>query len=81
MGDGERISINRKFLDPRDYRKNAGKVVEFYLQSIGRSITAWVVTRDSPAKKQGKEIMFQVCSDRCRDELSAAMKEDMKMSG
>ena len=81
IGDGERISINSRFLDQRDYRKNAGKVVTFELQSIGRSIVALVVKRNSPAKRQGKDVMFVVCSDRCGDELSAAMNRDMKMFG
>src|SRR5437773_8639898 len=74
--NSERISINSSFQNPKDYRKHAGKVVTFELQSIGRSIVALVVTRDSPAKKQGKDIMFIVCSDRCGDELSAEMNKD-----
>jgi hypothetical protein len=34
--------------------------------------------RDSPAKKEGKEVLFQVCSDRCGDELAVEMNNEMK---
>jgi len=82
MGEeSERFSINTKFRDPKDYRKNAGKIVEFYVPSVYRSIMAFAVTRDSEAKKQGYEIMFVICSERCREELSAALREDITGSG
>ena len=79
--DSERFSINTKFRDPKDYRKNAGKIVEFYVPVVDRSIMAFAVTPDSEAKKQGYEIMFVICSERCREELSAGLREDITRSG
>ena len=79
--DSERFSINTKFRDSKDYRKNAGKIVEFYVPSADRSIMGFAVTWDSEAKKQGYEIMFVICSERCREELSAALREDITGSG
>jgi hypothetical protein len=42
---------------------------------------ASAVTWDSEAKKQGYEIMLVICSERCREELSAALREDITGSG
>jgi len=52
--EGERIAINARFRDQKEYRKNEGKVVSFTLAEAGRTIVAYAVTRDSPAKKEGK---------------------------
>jgi hypothetical protein len=78
--DGERIAINSRFRDKKDFRKHEGMVVSFVLADAGRTVTAYVVTRDSPAKKEGKEVIFQVCSDRCDLELSTAMSKEMNLS-
>ena len=52
MGEeGERIAINERFRDQKEYRKNKGKVVSFALADTGRTVVAYVVTRDAPAKK------------------------------
>ena len=79
--DSERFSINTKFRDPKDYQKNAGKIVEFFVPRLDRSIMALAVTSDSEAKKQGYEIMFVICSERCREEVSAALREDITGRG
>jgi hypothetical protein len=72
-----RIAIKSKFRDQKDYRKNQGRVVSFALAEMERTVPAYVVTRDSPAKKEeGMEIIFQVCSDQCGDELSIAMNKN-----
>jgi hypothetical protein len=79
--ESARIAIKARFRDQKDYRKNEGKVISFALAEAGRTVPAYVVTRDSPAKKEeGKEVIFQVCSDRCGDELSIAMKKEMNLS-
>jgi hypothetical protein len=77
--EDERISINAKFQDQKDYRKNEGRVVSFTLADAGRTVVASVVTRDSPAKEEGKDVIFQVCSDRCGDELTVAMNKEMNL--
>ena len=77
--DGERIAINARFRDKKDYRKHEGMMVTFVLADAGRTVVAYVVTRDSPAKKEGKEVIFQVCSDRCALELNTAMSREMNM--
>jgi len=80
MGEeGERIAIKARFRDRKEYRKNEGKVVSFALADAGRTVPAYVVTRDAPAKREGKEVIFQVCSDRCGDELTVAMNKEMNL--
>jgi hypothetical protein len=77
--EGERFAIKARFRDQKEYRKNEGKVVSFTLADAGRTVMAYIVTRDSPAKKEGKEVIFQVCSDRCGDELTIAMNKEMNL--
>jgi len=36
-----------------------------------------VVSEDSPAKRDGKDAMFQVCSDACGRELQDALRNDI----
>ena len=76
---GERIAINARFGDQKDYREHEGMMVSFLLADAGRTVVAYVVTRDSPAKKEGKEIIFQVCGDRCALELNTAMSKAMNL--
>jgi hypothetical protein len=77
--EGERIGIKARFRDKKDYRKHEGRIVSFELAGAGRTVVAYVVTRESPAKKEGKEVLFQVCSDRCGLELTSAMSKEMNM--
>jgi hypothetical protein len=80
MGEeGERIVINARFRDQKDYRQKEGMVDSFTFADAGRTVVAYVVTRDSPAKKEGKEVLFQVCSARCGLELTVAMNKEMNL--
>ena len=57
----------------------AEQPLRFALADAGRTVPAYVVTRDAPAKREGKEVIFQVCSDRCGDELTVAMNKEMNL--
>jgi hypothetical protein len=72
--ENERIGVKMRFRDQKDYWANEGKVIEFELSQVPRSVAALVVRRDSPARKEGKDILFQVCGDSCRIELTDAIK-------
>jgi hypothetical protein len=74
--EDERIAVKMRFRDQKDYGKNEGKVIQFELSEAPHSVAALVVTRDSPAKKEGKDVLFQVCSDSCRTELTEAIKRE-----
>jgi hypothetical protein len=77
--DGQRIAINARFRDKKDYRKHEGMMVTFELADAAKTVVAYVVTRDSPAKKEGKEVIFQVCGDRCALELKTAMSKELNL--
>jgi hypothetical protein len=72
------IGISMKYRNQADYRQNQGKIVQFEVSS-GRIVVAGVVKPDSPAKKEGKDVIFMVCSDRCGHELSAAMRHEWEL--
>lgn len=72
------IGISMKYRDQKDYRQNQGKIVQFGLSS-GRIVIAGVVKPNSPAKKQGKDVVFMVCSDRCGNELTATMRQECEL--
>ena len=69
------IGISMKFRDPSDYQRHKGKIVEFEL-ATGRMVVAACVKPESPAKREGKDVIFMVCSDQCGNELVAAMREE-----
>ena len=54
-----------------------GKMFPMPLQ-IGREIIAGVPTFDSPAHKDGRDLYFQVCSEKCCEELTAAVNAEIK---
>jgi hypothetical protein len=72
------IGISMKFRNQTDYRQKQGKIVQFGLSS-GRKVIAGVVKLNSPAKKEGKDVIFMVCSDRCGHELTAAMRLEWEL--
>jgi hypothetical protein len=73
------IGIGMKFRDRRDYERHKGKVIEFGLVT-GQIVLALVVTPDSPAKREGKDLLFMVCSDECGDALSSAMRKEWELA-
>jgi hypothetical protein len=69
------IGISMKFRDPSDYQRQKGKIIQFEL-ATGRMVVAGCVKPDSPARREGKDVIFIVCSDQCGNELMAAMREE-----
>jgi hypothetical protein len=69
------IGISMKFRDPSDYQRQKGKIIQFEL-ATGRVVLAGCVKPDSPARREGKDVIFMVCSDQCGNELMAAMREE-----
>jgi hypothetical protein len=76
--DEPRFAAGLKFRDPKDYRKNIRKAVEFKLAS-GHSVIACGVMPDSPAKKGGKDLLVMVCSEECQKAVTAAMYAEWGM--
>lgn len=54
-----------------------GTVQPLLLYQAGKTVPMMVVTEDSPAKRDGKDAMFQVCSEECGKALQAALKQEL----
>jgi hypothetical protein len=70
------ISIS---LRPEAFKEFApGSVQPLLLFSAGKTVAMMIVTDDSPAKKAGKDAMFQLCSRECATNLQAALQQELK---
>jgi hypothetical protein len=58
-------------------RAKEGQVVVFRLADGDRQVFAIVPRSDSPAAKEGYDLVFQTCSDSCADALDRTMKQEM----
>ena len=55
-----------------------GAVVSFKLAKSGRTIVGFCfVTSDSPAKREGVDVIFATCSQECALALKAAVQEEV----
>ena len=55
-----------------------GEFVTFELTKSGRIITGFCfVTSDSPAKREGIDVIFATCSRECASALKAAVQEEI----
>lgn len=69
------ISIS---LRPEAFKEFApGSVQPLLLFSAGKTVAMMVVTEDSPAKKAGKDAMFQLCSKDCAQKLQVALQQEL----
>ena len=67
-------------LRPGQVRKEwAGTIQPLRLVVARRTVPMMVVSEDSPAKRDGKDAMFMVCSDACGRELQDALRNDIDM--
>jgi len=54
-----------------------GKVIELTFDIAGKTILAAVSAFDSPAKAEGKDIIFMACSDDCGRQVQAAFTDEL----
>jgi len=67
--DTELFGISAKARDDVDISQLEGKVIDVFLTRRDRTVQALVVTKDSPAKKEGKDLLFVACSESCVEAL------------
>jgi len=48
------------------------------LEKHGRTLLVAVSALDSPAKREGHDFVFIVCSERCGDDLAAALAAELQ---
>jgi hypothetical protein len=60
-----------------DLKSNEGTVLPMKLEAADKLVLAIVPTADSAAKKEGKDILFMICSDDCGDALGKALEQEV----
>jgi len=70
----EVIGVGLKFSPGRALPEWAGTIQPLRLSATERTVAMIVVTKNSPAKRDGRDAIFQVCSDACAKKLSDALR-------
>jgi hypothetical protein len=65
-----------------DRLEHEGEFVPFKLAKSGRTITGFLVTSASPAKREvGVDLIFATCGQECASALKAAVREEVDSLG
>ncbi len=65
-------------LRPEAFREfDLGSVQPLLLAASGRTVPMMVARQDSPAKRAGKDALFQLCSKGCAEELQQALRLEL----
>lgn len=79
--DEEVFGCGAKAMPGIDLRDREGKTIPLFLALIRRTVPAIVVPSDSQAKKDGNDLYFVICSERCGRELKEALQRDKDAFG
>jgi len=60
----------------KDLPEHEGESVPFKLVQSGRTITGFLATSASPAKREGVDLIFATCGQECASALKAAVREE-----
>lgn len=74
------FGINAIARPDTDLTEYEGQLFEVELLDPPRSVPAIVVTSDSPAKKDGYDMIFMTCSKICGLQLSEAVGRELKVA-
>jgi hypothetical protein len=77
--DTELFGIGAKARPGIDITEQEGKVIDIFLTRRDRNVQALVVTNDSPAKKEGKDLLFVVCSESCAEALRQGVGREIDL--
>ncbi len=76
--DAEVFGVSGKFRPGVNMKDQEGKVVPLVFGGEGRVVPAIITPADSPAKRDGKDLMFMLCSEKCCNELAEGVRRDMR---
>ena len=79
LDDEECFAVGAKASAEMDLQALEGKPVDFFLARRDRNVRAIVVTNDSPAKREGKDIVFVTCSESCSEALKQAVDREIDL--
>ena len=77
--DVEVFTIGAKAQTGVDLSGAQGKTIPLSLIRANKTVSAIVPTRDSPAVKDGYDLIFMVCSQSCAQALSNGLENDWKL--
>lgn len=78
--DVEIFTIGAKAKPGIDLSEAEGTISQLSLIQANRTVSALVPTRDSPAARDGHDLIFMVCSQSCAQALSDALENDWKLA-
>jgi hypothetical protein len=64
-----------------DLSAHEGTLLAVSLEGEGRGVKAVVVTNDSPAKREGYDLLFVACSESCAEELRGRIGRELEVGG
>ena len=78
--DTELFGFGAKARADIDITDFEGKVIDVFLSRRDRTVQALVVTKDSPAKKEGKDLLFVACSESCSEALRQGVGKEIEIA-
>jgi hypothetical protein len=79
--DTEIFSLGTKAFPGIDLSNHEGKFLSMRLLLAKRTVKGLVVPKDSPAKKDGNDIVFALCSAECSRILKTALQNEKDVGG
>jgi hypothetical protein len=77
--DTELFGIGAKAHPDIQISEMEGKMIELFLSRRNRNVQALVVTKDSPAKREGKDLLFVACSESCATALEQSVGREIEL--
>jgi hypothetical protein len=74
--DSPVFGIGGKTLPGIDLSQFEGGAMRMGLLTLDRDVVVIVPSADSDAKREGKDVLFMTCSERCGRELKAVLREE-----
>ncbi len=81
LEDSEIYSLSAKALPKMNIERHAGKAFYIALLLYDKSVPVIVPTNDSDAKRDGKDMLFSICSKECGIELKSALNREKGIIG
>ncbi|MCM3900784.1 MAG: hypothetical protein ND866_03695 [Pyrinomonadaceae bacterium] len=77
--DAELLGIPAKARADIDITEMEGQVIDVFLTLRERNVQALVVAKDSPAKREGNDLLFVACSESCAEALKQAVGREIEL--
>ena len=75
--DAEVFGVSGKIKPGVDMKEHEGKIVPLVLGEDDRVVPVVIAAADSPAKRECKDYLFMVCSEKCCAELTETVRKEL----